>query len=95
MAKNYLLLTATISPEAGQSSLLIQNPEERLLEYDKALQYYHRNFDRLRLSGLIFVENSDFDLSLISKNIPLENLNGFRRPERLWRGGFIVDAVSS
>lgn len=87
VAKNYLLLTATISPETGQSSLLIQNPEERLLEYEKALQYYHRNFDRLRLSGLIFVENSDFDLSLISKKYPSGKFEWISAPRTPLAGG--------
>ncbi len=87
MTKKYLLLTATISPETGQSGLLIQDPGERLLEYEKALQYYYHNFDRLRLSGLIFVENSDFDLGLISKKYPSEKFEWISAPRTPLVGG--------
>lgn len=87
MTKKYLLLTATISPEIGQSSLLIQNPEIRLLEYEKSLRYYHRNFDRLRLSGLIFVENSGFDLRLLSDKFPSEKFEWISAPRTPLLGG--------
>jgi len=87
VTKNYLLLTATISPENGQSGLLIKDPRERLLEYEKALQYYYCNFDRLRLSGLIFVENSGFDLGLISSKYPSGNFEWISAPRTSLEGG--------
>lgn len=87
VTKRYLLLTATISPEAGQSSLFIQDPGKRLSEYEKALEYYYRNFERLHISGLIFVENSGFDLGLISKKYPSDNFEWISAPRTPLAGG--------
>lgn len=65
MRKIFLLLTATITPKSGQKNLLVQDPSERLAEYCNALDFY-MPFLGGCISGLIFAENSDYDLQSLA-----------------------------
>lgn len=74
LKKNYLLLTATIQPQAGQSQLLLANPQARYQEYRKALAFYHRQLVNRSVDGVIFAENSGYDLSALQKEFPHPDL---------------------
>lgn len=73
MSRKVLLLTATVTPKAGQSNLLIQNPERRLEEYCRALDFYVQ-FIGSSISGIIFAENSGFDLSILSSRYQVDGI---------------------
>lgn len=78
--KNYsfvLLLTACISPRLKEDNIckLARNDSQlRLHDYIKALRYWLNYKDR-KIKGIIFVENSGYDLSALiaeSKNNPFD-----------------------
>lgn len=68
--KNYLLMTATVTPPAGEPLLTRADPAQRLQDYIDAFKFYlaeqHTNID-----GIIFVDNSNHplqELRQISQN---------------------------
>lgn len=61
-AKNFLLLTATITPKAGVPNLKRSDPSQRLLDYAEALKFYLKQIGSC-CDGIIFVENSNSDVS--------------------------------
>ena len=66
MAKNILLMTATINPLKGIPSLARTDPVLRLGDYAKGLAYYLGLLGQ-GLDGIVFVENSDYDISSLKK----------------------------
>jgi hypothetical protein len=84
--KNILLLTATITPPKDAILLSRSNPEDRLNDYIGALRFYG-SLPSGQFSNIVFVENSESDLSELQKiakgsNIPVEFLsfNGLDYP---------------
>lgn len=66
-SRNFLMLTATITPKSGVPNLKRVNPEERLQDYKSALEFYLPLINK-SCDGIIFVENSNSDVSLL-KNL--------------------------
>jgi hypothetical protein len=64
--KNILLLTATIAPKG----LLISNHNERLQEYKYALSFYQTLLEKKIIDGIVFAENSGYDLQLLKQEFP-------------------------
>ena len=60
--KNILILTATITPNAGVPNLMRSNPAQRLKDYEFALRFY---IDQVGsgIDSIVFAENSASDLS--------------------------------
>jgi len=59
---NVLLLTATITPPSGVPLLERTDPQLRLQDYEKALQFYLQ-FVNKGIDAIIFAENSNSDVS--------------------------------
>lgn len=72
--RNLLILTATITPKAGVPNLKRSNPEERLQDYMKALEFY---LDQVGKScdGIIFVENSNTDVAALQALVDARGLS--------------------
>jgi len=85
--KNILLLTATIKPNSNQPQLQLANPKERLEDYRKALIFYTKVLKEGVIDGIVFVDNSGFDLKNLSDSFPLENIE--------WLSFFGLDYPSS
>ena len=64
--RNLLLLTATITPKSGVPNLKRTNPKERLQDYAEALKFYLSHVNKI-CNGIIFVENSNSDISLLQE----------------------------
>jgi len=67
---HYLLLTATIVPKPNQTSLVMINPEARLAEYTASLYFYAAQLGKGVVDGLIFAENSAYDLTALKAMFP-------------------------
>ena len=63
-----LVMTATITPHIGTPLLSRSNPEIRMQDYISALKFYLSLSDEL-IHSIVFIENSDTDLSPIEKAI--------------------------
>jgi hypothetical protein len=88
---NILLLTATITPPEDAILLSRSNPKDRLNDYIEALRFYC-SLPSGQFSSIVFVENSESDLSELRKiakgsNIPVEFLsfNGLDYPPQWGR----------
>jgi hypothetical protein len=65
-----LLLTATVSPRQDQPKLAVVDPAERLEEYRKALEHYSQLLESGVIAGIIFAENSNYDLAKLAALFP-------------------------
>jgi hypothetical protein len=91
---NVLLLTATIRPPAGVPGLQRTDPEARMNDYIRALQFYC-NLPEKVVSRIVFVENSKSDLSPLYKiaaranasdRVEFLSFDGLDYPSRYGRG---------
>ncbi|MCF8374372.1 MAG: hypothetical protein K9H64_22305 [Bacteroidales bacterium] len=64
-----LLMTATITPRKGEPLLKRTDPESRMQDYEKAFLFY-LNYIGKGIDHILFVENSEADLSWMKKLIP-------------------------
>ena len=64
-----LILTATVAPPADASHLSRTDPAVRLLDYAKALGFYVECLERSIISGIVFAENSQADISTLSQQV--------------------------
>lgn len=87
MNKNILLLTSTIKPNPNQPQLKLTDPQERLGDYRKALNFYSNAIREGVIEGLVFVDNSGFDLKCLSDEFPSKNIE--------WLSFFGLDYPSS
>ena len=62
--KNYLLMTATVTPPVGESVLTRTDPSMRLNDYIEAFKYYLSD-QITAIDGIIFVDNSNHPLEEI------------------------------
>jgi hypothetical protein len=76
MRHHLVLLTATITPAANQPELLLSDPQARLREYETALAFYAGLVRRKIIAGVVFAENSGFDLNTLKHR--------FQRPGIEW-----------
>ena len=72
--KNLLFLTATITPKLGVPNLKRTDPQQRLQDYAKALEFY---LDQIGVccDGIIFVENSNSDVGPLRSLVEAKNLS--------------------
>lgn len=70
--KNILLMTATVSPNAGRAITLRADPEVRRKDYEDALRFY-LSIGGTALDGIIFCENSGADLGSLEAIARAEN----------------------
>jgi len=89
--KNILLLTSTIKPNPHQPQLKLVNPKERLEDYRMALVFYTQALTAGIIDGIVFVDNSGFDLKSLSDDFPSENIEwlsffGINYPSSYHRG---------
>jgi hypothetical protein len=71
---NILLLTATVQPRTGQPSLAMTDPTLRLAEYEAALAFYAQLLACGAIDGIVFAENSGFDLAKLAARHPSERI---------------------
>lgn len=64
-----LILTATVAPPADASLLSRTDPAVRLLDYSKALGFYVDCLERSVISGIVFAENSQADISMLRQQV--------------------------
>ena len=69
-----LLLTATVKPNANQPNLKMTNPQERLEDYKRAMVFYDDALKKGVIDGIVFVDNSGFDLKILSSDFPSKNI---------------------
>lgn len=67
MKKNILLLTSTIKPNPDQPELNLTDPNDRLEDYKRALDFYSYLLGRGVVDNIVFVDNSGFDLKILSE----------------------------
>jgi len=89
--RNILLLTSTIQPKIDQPDLKLTNPQERLSDYKKAIGFYSDLLKKEVIDGIVFVDNSGFDLKCLSdiftsKNIEWISFYGLDYPATFHRG---------
>ncbi len=72
--KHILLMTATITPHNARN-LARTDPVARLQDYDEALGFYLGLIDR-PLHGIVFVENSDSDVTTLRQLVASRGLSG-------------------
>jgi len=72
--RHILLMTATITPHNARN-LARTDPATRLQDYDDALGFYLGLIDR-PLHGIVFVENSDSDVSTLRQLVASRGLTG-------------------
>ena len=68
MARNVLLLTATVAPLAGIPSLARVDPSLRFRDYQTAFSFYTELLDTC-FDAIIFAENSKFDLAALKASV--------------------------
>jgi len=76
MTSNVFLLTATVTPPQGAAQLARTDPRLRLNDYAVALTFYIEQIKSGIISGLIFADNSNSDISelrKIAKDSGIEN----------------------
>ncbi|MDP3088416.1 MAG: hypothetical protein Q8M99_09570 [Methylotenera sp.] len=92
--KNYLLMTATVTPPAGELLLTRIVPAQRLQDYTEALKFY-LDEQNSYIDGVIFVDNSGHSLEelrliaqdyLGSKQIEILSFFGLDYPVEYGRG---------
>lgn len=88
---NILLLTSTIQPNPNQPQLSLINPEERLKDYQTALEFYEQQLDSGWVDKIVYVDNSGYDLRCLSdrfksKNIEWISFYGLDYPNTYHRG---------
>lgn len=71
--RNFLLLTATITPKSGVPNLKRTDPEQRRQDYLGALEFY---LDAVGKSceGIVFVENSNSDVTTLQQLVASKGL---------------------
>lgn len=79
--KNYLLMTATVSPPSGEPLLGRTDPVQRLHDYVEAFKYYLDDRNTY-IDGIIFVDNSQH---------ALEEINNLARN---YRGEKLIEILS-
>lgn len=67
MPKNFVLLTATITPPQGAANLTRIDPELRKGDYLKAFAFYRDLVERGVIDGLVFCDNSSSDLGFLEE----------------------------
>jgi hypothetical protein len=67
---NILLLTSTIRPKRDQPQLSVVDPEERLGDYARALEYQARLLERGVVDRIVYVDNSGYDLRPLATRFP-------------------------
>jgi hypothetical protein len=72
--KHILLMTATITPQNARN-LARTDPVARLQDYNEALGFYLGLIDR-PLHGIVFVENSDSDVTTLRQLVASRGLSG-------------------
>lgn len=72
--RNILLLTATIKPNPNQPQLKLINAEERLKDYESAMEFYSHQLEIGELDRIIFVDNSGYDLSYLSSRFQSKDI---------------------
>ncbi len=72
--KNIVLLTATITPRTNQPNLALADPAIRLQEYRTALEFYEMLLNAELIDGVVFGENSGFDLEKLAQQFPSEKI---------------------
>ena len=60
-----LLLTATVTPPRAATNLARTDPQDRLRDYALALHFYMQQLDKGVFDSLVFVENSNSDISIL------------------------------
>ena len=70
MNDHIVLLTATITPRSDQPALALHDPLDRLADYRKAVAFYQTLLDVDVIRGLVFVENSGYDLASLQRLFP-------------------------
>lgn len=78
--KNYLLMTATVTPSVDQPFLTRTDPRLRLDDYIEAFKYYLSD-NISHIDGIIFVDNSNNPLREI--NLLVQNYKGAKQIEVL------------
>ena len=78
--KNYLLMTATVTPPAGEAVLTRVDPLLRLTDYLQAFKYYLSD-EITAIDGIIFVDNSNHALEEI--RLLAQNYQGHKQIEIL------------
>ena len=78
--KNYLLMTATVTPPAGEAVLTRVDPLMRLTDYLQAFKYYLSD-EITAIDGIIFVDNSNHALEEI--RLLAQNYQGHKQIEIL------------
>lgn len=82
MPRNHLvLMTATITPQANQVNLALTDPAARLEDYRNALLFYVALLNRQVISGIVFVENSGFDLGRLKALFPDPRIEWLTYPD--------------
>jgi hypothetical protein len=61
-----LLITATITPPPDAIKLARVDPKARLSDYAEALRFYIEVLERGGIDGVVFVENSNSDMSVLT-----------------------------
>tara|TARA_R110000851_G_scaffold320700_1_gene485678 strand:+ start:8775 stop:9521 length:747 start_codon:yes stop_codon:yes gene_type:complete len=89
--RNILLLTATIRPNKNQPGLVISNEKERLAQYIQALEFYIHTKASGYIDGIVFVDNSGYDVSQIrekyaSDDVEIISFYGLDYPQEYHRG---------
>lgn len=89
-----LLMTATVTPPANASKLSRTDPIERLGDYERALQFYIGKMTENRFNSIVFVDNSNSDISRLrfvadqsdcSSRIEFISFDGLNYPQEYGR----------
>ena len=72
--KNILLLTSTIRPKPDQPHLKVSDPEQRLSDYSRTLDFQLRLLDRGVIDRIVYVDNSGYDLGTLVGRFPSESI---------------------
>lgn len=65
--KQILLVTSTIAPSKDAFLLAHNDPEKRLQDYVKALAFHVRLLQKKLIDGIVYADNSGYDLSALRK----------------------------
>lgn len=79
-SRHFVLLTATVTPRSDQPELALVDPEARLKDYETALGFYRGLLVQGTISGIVFAENSGFDLGRLEGSFGaagIEYLGGY------------------
>lgn len=85
--RHILLLTATVTPRSDQPELVLTDPEARLKDYERALSFYRRLLMNGTVNGIVFAENSGFDVGRLERSFGSDGIE--------YLGGFDLDYPST